>query len=163
MCDPLSDEGRTLLASHTDWFLRRLPSTLSDPLADLDPDIVRAVCRSVDGTPSLDLSEREWQLAVGIPYGPSVHDTAPRPIRRLAVRALVEDDDETDAPLLTERQERLLVRKTLQAADWETVATELDFDSTANCKRELGTVVGILVEAYGNETTKRELERLRTR
>lgn len=163
MCDPLSDEGQALLTSHTDWFLRRLPSTLTDPLADLDPDVVRAVCRSVDGTPPLDLTEREWQLAVAIPYGPSVHDTAPRPVRRLALHALVEAGDEKSEPLLTERQERLLVRKTLQAVDWETVATELDFDSTSNCKRELGTVVGMLVEAYGNKTTQRELERLQQR
>ncbi len=163
MLDPLSAAGRALRERHTDWFLRRLPGTLADALSAVDPDLVRAVCRATAGTPALELTRFEWRVAAGIPHGAAFVETAPRPVRRLAVRHLVDpvesSPDKTGA--LSARQERLLVCKTLQCRSWTETADTVDADSVRACKRALGDAVERLVDLYGDETAREELERLR--
>jgi tRNA(Met) cytidine acetyltransferase len=130
---------------------------LGGPLSTVDPDVVRAVCRAVDETPALALTEFEWRLAAGIPHGAAVHATAPRVVRRLAFRHLVAPA--TDA--LSARQERLLVAKALQGHPWERVAEARSDTSRRTCRRAFGDIVETLVEVYGTEMARRELERLR--
>jgi tRNA(Met) cytidine acetyltransferase len=156
MLQPCSADGLALTARHTEWFLDRIESVLSDPLDDLDPDVARAILRAVDGTPALDLSDPERRLVAGIPGGAGVFDTAPAPVRRLALRHLV-DPAAVDA--LTEDQERLLVRKALQGHPWDAVADEMDFVSTAECMRALGRTVERLVRLYGDDALTEELDR----
>jgi tRNA(Met) cytidine acetyltransferase len=129
---------------------------LSDPLSDLDPDVVRETLRAVSGTPALDLDRWEWRVAAGVPAGGAILDTAPRPFRRLALRHLVAPDD---PDLLSDREERLLVRKALQARRWSTVADELGFHSRSTCMRSVGEVVGDLVDAYGGDVAGAERRR----
>jgi tRNA(Met) cytidine acetyltransferase len=155
MLDPTSDAGDALLSRHTDWFLRRFPATLADALSDVEPDVVRAALRTVAGRPELDCSEMEWRVAAGMAHGAAVFDTAPRPTRRLALRHLV--DPEPDC--LSAREERLLVAKALQARSWSAVVDALDYHSHATCMRALGAAVGTLVEAYGTDAARTELER----
>jgi len=166
MLRPTSAAGRDLAERHARWFCRRLPGGLSDPLDDADPDVVRAVLRSVDATPGvaiddgvdLDLSDREWRLLAGLSNGASIFDTAPRPLRRLTVRYLLDADPAGEA-LLAPGQERLLVRKALQGRSWATVAEELDYESHAGCMRALGDAVRPLLSRYGNPFVRNELER----
>jgi tRNA(Met) cytidine acetyltransferase len=156
MLDPCSADGEALLEGHSEWFRRRLPGMLADPLSDLDADVVRRVLRSVAGQPTLDLSPMEWRLAAGIPNGAASFDTAPRPVRRLAFRHLV---DPAEPDLLSRREERLLVLKALQARPWTDVVERLDYHSHATCMRAIGEAIGRLVETYGDETAREELER----
>jgi tRNA(Met) cytidine acetyltransferase len=165
MLDPLSSAGRQLCERHTDWFLRRLPGTLADALSAVDPDLVRAVCRATAGTPALDLTRFEWRVAAGIPHGAAFIETAPRPVRRLALRHLVDPvepspDDQTDGSL-SAREERLLVCKALQCRSWVETSEVVGAESARTCKRALGGAVERLVELYGDETAREELERLR--
>jgi tRNA(Met) cytidine acetyltransferase len=157
MVDPLTDAGRRLHDRHADWFRRRVAGTLADPLADADPDAVRAALRTVAGEPELDLSLPEWRVVVGADEGAAIYDTAPRPFRRLALRHLIAP---ADPDALAPRAERLLVRKTLQARPWATVADELGYDSTAACKRALGSAAGRLADLYGGGTVREERDRL---
>jgi len=154
--DGCSDQGQALLDRHSKWFCRRAPSMLADPLDDLDPDVVREALRAVAATPALALSEAEWRHVAGIPHGAAIFDTAPRSVRRLAFRHLVAPDE---AELLTPRQERLLVRKALQARDWHAVSDAMDWHSPATCMRAFGEAVAPLVEAYGDETAAVERRR----
>ena len=148
MLDPLSEAGQALHERHTDWCLDRLPAMLADPLSDLDADVIRAALRSIDGEATLDLSRWEWRVVAGLPAGAAIFDTAPRPFRRLALRHFVAPaGDARDA--ISAREERLLVRKALQAHSWGTVADELDYHSHSTCMRAFGDVVGTLVDAYG--------------
>jgi tRNA(Met) cytidine acetyltransferase len=156
MLDPCSADGEALLEGHSEWFRRRLPGMLADPLSDLDADVVRRVLRSVAGQPTLDLSPMEWRLAAGISNGAAIFETAPRPIRRLALRHLV---DPAVPDLLSRREERLLVLKALQARPWTDVVDRLDYHSHATCMRAIGEAIGRLVETYGDETAREELER----
>jgi tRNA(Met) cytidine acetyltransferase len=156
MLDPCSEAGNALLDRHAGWFLRRLPGMLSDPLSDLDPDVVRETLRAVSGTPALDLDRWEWRVAAGVPAGAAILDTAPRPFCRLALRHLVAPDD---PDLLSDREERLLVRKALQARRWSTVADELGFHSRSTCMRSVGEVAGDLVDAYGGDVAGAERRR----
>jgi tRNA(Met) cytidine acetyltransferase len=151
MLRPLSPDGESLHDRHTEWFLRRLPGTLANALSGLDPDVVRAVCRSVGGVAAFDPTDREWRILEGIPEGTAVYDTAPRPVARLAFRYLT--DGSVDC--LTPQQERLLVRKTLQTQPWDEVADELGYVSASTCMRTLGETVDALLSQYGRRERDR--------
>jgi tRNA(Met) cytidine acetyltransferase len=157
MLRSLSDRGADLCDRHTAWFLDRIAGMLSDPLSTVDPDVVRAVLASIDSTASLDLSAWEWRLLAGSSHGAGLFDTSPAPFRALALRALTDHE----GPDLDARDERLLVRKVLQAHDWETVTTGLEFVSERECKRALGALTDRLVEGYGTERALAERERFR--
>jgi len=156
MLDPQTERGRRLQERHGVWFRRRFPGTLADSHATLDPDTVRAVCRAIPGTPALDLSSFEWRVAAGIPSGAALHATAPRPVRRLAYRHLV--DPETD---LRPRAERLLVARGLQSVPPERLPEMLSWDSETACLQAFGETVAQLVEQYGTDLARAELKRLR--
>ncbi len=163
MLDPVSEEGKALADRHAEWFCDRIAAVLSDALDDCDPDVVRAALRAVDSTPPVALSELEWRLVAGVPGGAGILDTDPAPFRTLAVRHLVASDGaETsggDVVALTDREERLLVRKVLQASEWDAVADELDFVSRRQCMRALGGAVERLTRRYGDAWVQEELDR----
>jgi len=156
MLDPCSDDGAALATRHGGWFQDRIAAVLSDPLDDCDPDVVRAVLRATGSEPSLGLSEWEWRLIAGVPGGASILDTNPAPFRALARRHL---SDPTDPAALAEQEERLLVRKVLQARPWSAVTEELAFVSERECMRTLGGVVERLTRLYGDSWVQEELDR----
>ncbi|KAA9398653.1 tRNA(Met) cytidine acetyltransferase [Haloarcula sp. CBA1130] len=156
MLDPCSDDGAALATRHSEWFQDRIAAVLSDPIDDCDPDVVRAVLRATDSEPSLGLSEWEWRLIAGVPGGASILDTNPRPFRELTRKHL---SDPADPTALSEREERLLVRKVLQARPWAAVTAELDFVSQRECMRTLGGVVERLTRLYGDRWVQEELDR----
>jgi tRNA(Met) cytidine acetyltransferase len=158
MLDHCSAAGGDVLARHTDWFLDRIGSVLTDALGDLDPDVARAILRATDGRPSIDLTDAEWRLVAGVPGGASTLDTDPDPFRRLVLRHLVAPGD---VGALTSRVERILVAKVLQARPWTVVAEDHEFVSTAECMRAVGEAIERLVDLYGTEFARAELERHR--
>jgi tRNA(Met) cytidine acetyltransferase len=85
-----------------------------------------------------------------------MYDAAPRPFRRLATRALVDGIEALDAAA-----ERLLVRKALQARDWEWVADDLDRISKRATMRALGDAYQPLVDRYGTDVAHEEAARYR--
>jgi tRNA(Met) cytidine acetyltransferase len=156
MLQPTSETGEELATRHAEWFCDRIASVLSDALDDCEPDVVREALAAVETTPDVSLSELEWRLVAGVPGGASILDTDPAPFRTLALRHLV---DPADADALTADQERLLVRKVLQADDWSTVADELSFVSRRECMRALGRAVERLTRLYGDDWVQEELDR----
>ena len=145
MLDPCSDAGRDLATRHTGWFCDRIGAALTDALSDADPDVIRAVLGAVDAVPNPDLSAWEWRLVAGVPSGASVLDTNPAPFRRLALRHLVAP---ADPDALSAREERLLVRKVLQARPWDAVADRMAFTSERECKQAFGAAVETLTRLY---------------
>jgi tRNA(Met) cytidine acetyltransferase len=156
MLDPLTDTGRDLRDRHAEWFLGRLSGVLADPLRDADPDVVRAAVRACGAAPPVDLSDREWRVVVGASFGPGMYTTAPDAFRRLALRALNDDD-----PPCTGREERLLVRKVLQGHPWPVVADELDYHSPRNAMKALGDAYAAIVDRYGADVDAVVSERRR--
>ncbi|WP_224450215.1 tRNA(Met) cytidine acetyltransferase TmcA [Haloprofundus salilacus] len=144
MLDPLSESGRKLAERHSRWFRERAIGVLSDPLRDADLDVVRATLRATESAVEPALSDHEWRVVVGASYGPGLYVAAPGAFRRLALSHLV--DGVADLSAL---EERLLVRKVLQARPWDVVADELDYVSTGQCMRALGTAFQPLVDHYG--------------
>ncbi|NHN58930.1 MULTISPECIES: tRNA(Met) cytidine acetyltransferase TmcA [Halorussus] len=177
MLDPLSPSGRDLRDRHERWFASRVASMLADPLRDADPDVVRALLRSVDAPVALDLSDWDWRTVAASAYGPGLYDAAPRPFRRIALEYFVDPHDGTDSPSgeepadpeksvaraeeppLSAREERLLVRKVLQGHPWPRVADELGFHSAGQCMRALGDAYEPLVDRYGTEAAMAEKRR----
>lgn len=156
MLDPRSPAGEELCERHVEWFLARLPGMLADSLDSVDPDVVRELCRATPAEPRLDLSGWDWRHVAAVAVGPGIFEMAPTPVRRLALRALVDQDGPLAPP-----QERLLVRRALQLRPREEVASELGYHSEATCMRALGGAVEALVETYGPEFATDELDRLR--
>jgi tRNA(Met) cytidine acetyltransferase len=156
MLDPLSPAGEALHDRHAGWFASRVASMLADPLRDADPDVVRALLRSVEAPVALDLSAWDWRAVAASAYGPGLYDAAPRPFRRVVLKHFVEG---ADADPLSPREERLLVRKVLQGHPWPEVADELGFHSAGQCMRALGDALEPLVDRYGGEAAMTEKER----
>jgi tRNA(Met) cytidine acetyltransferase len=146
MLDPCSAAGRELATRHTDWFADRIVATLTDALADAEPDVVRTVLRAVEAAPDPDLSAWERRLVAGVPTGAAILDTNPAPFRRLALRHLVAP---VDPDALSDREERLLVGKVLQARPWTAVTDELGFVSQRECKLSFASAVETLTPLYG--------------
>ncbi|WP_280587063.1 tRNA(Met) cytidine acetyltransferase TmcA [Halorubrum sp. Boch-26] len=162
MLRPASDAGRSLLDRHAAAFRDRERDGLSDAHRDVDPDVVAGALRACPAPMPIDLTETEWRSVVGASFGPGMYDSAPGAFRDLAMATLIEGDGEGDsgtAPLLDDRERRLLVRKVLQGRPWESVAAELGYVSTAACMRALGDAYEPLVERYGTEFALRERHR----
>ncbi|WP_394740454.1 tRNA(Met) cytidine acetyltransferase TmcA [Natronococcus roseus] len=160
LLSPTGETGEALRDRHAERFARRFATLCSDALADLEPDVARAVLRSVpaEAAPSLELSAHEWRVVAGAAYGPGLFDVDPGPFRELVVRYLIERPSTVE---LTARQERLLVLRVLQARDLETVADRLDYHSTGQCMRALGEAFCPLVDRYGTEAALEARERFR--
>jgi tRNA(Met) cytidine acetyltransferase len=154
MLDPTSEAGRELADRHERWFVDRIAGVLSDPLADADPDVVRAVLHATTVSHDPDLTDYEWRLVADAAFGPGLFDMAPGPFREVALAGLLDPDDD-----LTPRQERLLVRKVLQGAAWPAVADELDFHSPRLCMRSLGDALVPLVDRYAPAVARRARDR----
>ena len=153
MLRPLSPAGEALAERQVAWFRRRIGSVLADALDDADPDIVRGALAAAGGTVPLDLSAAEWRTVVGAAYGPGLYDAAPRPFRRLALRALLK------GTVLDADAERLLVRKVLQARPWDEAADDLGYVSRRSCMRALGDAYRPLVDRYGGDLAREEVDR----
>lgn len=154
MLSPTGEAGRELHQRHAEWFAERLEGMLSDPLDDVEPDVVRAVLAATDASVSAGLSDRAWRHVASAAYGPGAFDAAPGSFRPVAVAGLVDGDVALD-----DRLERLLVRKVLQGRPWDEVASELGFVSTRMCMRGLGEAFVPLVDRYGNEAALAEKRR----
>jgi tRNA(Met) cytidine acetyltransferase len=154
MVDPLSADGEDLHDRTAEWFCRRIGSVLADPLDDCDPDVVAATLAATDATVPLDLTERGWRVVAAAAFGSGLYDAAPRPFRRLALRALVDGRVEPGT-----RGARLLVRKPLQAHGWDDVAAELEFVSRRACMKSFGDELQPLVREYGSDAAHEEAAR----
>jgi len=166
MLRPANEAGRGLHCRHSEWFADRVTGMLTDPLDDADPDVIRETLRSVEAVPDPELSPWEWRLLAGMASGAGIFDTAPRPLRLLAVRWLIDAggtvdrvDGSAEGTTFDDREERLLVRKALQCHDWEQVAADLGYPSQAECMRAVGRIAGSLVSRYGPPYARDELER----
>ncbi|MFB6191884.1 MAG: tRNA(Met) cytidine acetyltransferase TmcA [Haloarculaceae archaeon] len=156
---PLTGAGRALHDRSAAWFRRRIPDVLADALSDADPDVVRGALRASGADPDAvapDLTDREWRTVAAAAFGPGVYEPAPGPFRRLALAELLVPGGD-----LTDREERLLVCKPLQARDWADVADALDYESPRACMRAFGAACRSLVERFGTPVARREAGRFR--
>jgi tRNA(Met) cytidine acetyltransferase len=154
MLDPCSEAGHALHDRTADWFVRRIASVLADPLDDCDPAVVAGALAATDAAVPLDLTDREWRVVAAAAFGSGLYDAAPRPFGQLALRALVDGAVEPGTEAA-----RLLVRKPLQAGDWDDVTGDLGFVSRRACMRTFGDVLQPLVREYGPEAAQEEADR----
>jgi tRNA(Met) cytidine acetyltransferase len=155
-CD--STRSGTLYDRHTRQFRERIGGMLVDTLSALDPDIVRAALAATsDSTDpaALTFTDSEWRFIVSSAFGPGQFDMYPAPFRELVLAFLA--DPEADD--LSDREERLLVRRVLQTHSWDEVTDEMDYPSSSGCRRVLGRALRPLIERYGDERATEERRR----
>ncbi|WP_338742037.1 tRNA(Met) cytidine acetyltransferase TmcA [Haloplanus salilacus] len=157
MLRPTSRAGRDLRERHGRRFRRRMRDACSDALRDLDPDVARAVLGATATGHSPRLTDHEWRVVAAAADGPGLYDAAPGAFRELALAHLTAPDADLSA-----REERLLVRKSLQGHTWERVAADLDYVSTRECMRSLGDAYRPLLDRYGGEIADEERRRYET-
>lgn len=157
MMDPLSEAGRELYETHSAWFATRVRDVLADALRDMDPDVVRSALRACETVSPLDIDGRGWRVVAGASYGPALYSVDPAPFRNLVLHYFTAGPDLD----LSERAERLLVRKLLQLRPWQEVAEELGYVSASAAMRSLGQALQPLVEEYGPPTAVEDAERYR--
>jgi tRNA(Met) cytidine acetyltransferase len=150
-----SDSGSALYDRHTRQFRERIGGMLVDTLSDLDPDIIRAALAATGGSVDFEFSHNEWRFVVSAAFGPGQFDMYPLPFRRLVLAFLT--DPEADE--LSDREERLLVRRVLQTHSWEEITEVMDYPSTSGCRRTLGHAFQPLVERYGDARATEERRR----
>ncbi len=158
MLRPASAAGRGVLDRHAAAFRDRERDGLSDAHRGVDADVVRGALRACPAEPRLDLTDAEWRAVVSAAVGPGAYDVAPGAFRDLALAALTGGPDGSDGSL-SDREERLLVRKVLQGRPWDAVADELGYASAGACRRALGDAAAPLVERYGTAFALRERRR----
>jgi len=160
MLRPTSERGRKLRERHAAGFAVRIAGVLSDALSDLDPDVVRGALRATEASVDPDLAAAGWRRIARAAFGSGLIDVDPGPFRALARTHLI---DPADPDLLSDREERLLVLKPLQARGWAETAAKLDYDSRRQCARALGRAYRSLVDAYGSDAAHEEAARFRER
>jgi tRNA(Met) cytidine acetyltransferase len=150
MLTPISAAGQALHDRTADRFVRRIGGVSAGPLADADPDVLRAVLSATapSAAPALDLTEWEWTVFASAAYGPGLADVSPETFRRVFLHHLI---DPADPAALTAEEERLLVCKTLQAHDWSQVREVCDFPAAGPCMRSFGDACKPLVDLYGTD------------
>jgi tRNA(Met) cytidine acetyltransferase len=168
MLKSVTEDGAAVLERHGRQFRDRVAGLLSDPVRDADPDVVRALLRTIPAPPDLQLSEYEQRVATGAAYGPGLSDVAPGVFRDLALAGFLAAPspgltraDSTTGPLATidTRERRLLVRKCLQAHRWSSVADELGYVSRSDCLRTFGQTMQPLVDAFCGAVAEEDRER----
>jgi tRNA(Met) cytidine acetyltransferase len=155
MLAPLTHLGGRLHDRHAAWFADRIPGVLADALDDVDVDVARGALRACDADVDADLTDADWRVVASAAHGPGMYSVDPGPFRDLATAHLVSGQPD----LLSDREERLLVTKLLQARPWDDVADELGYHSTSQAMRALGDALRPLVDAYGTAAAKAELSR----
>lgn len=152
-----NDPDSVLYDRHTRQFRERIGGMLADTLSDLDPDIVRAALTATESVDpaEFELSDTEWRFVVSAAFGPGQFDMFPVPFRRLVLASLI-DPGVND---LSDREERLLVRRVLQTHSWEEITEAMDYPSSSGCRRALGRALRPLVERYGDERAAEERRR----
>lgn len=161
MVRPATAAGERLATRHGRRFRDRIGGVLLDSLADAEPDTVRAVLAACGASvdPLVELSDADWQAVVAAAYGPGLFDPNPTPFRRLGLAWLVAADPAEGDGQLSERAERLVVRRVLQANSWEAVAEAEGYDSAGVCRRALGRAYQPIVERFGGAVAARERQR----
>ncbi|PSQ65689.1 MAG: tRNA(Met) cytidine acetyltransferase [Halobacteriales archaeon SW_9_67_24] len=155
MLAPLSGPGHALRDRHARWFVERIGGLLTDALAALDPDVVRAVLDASPVAASIDLSAHEWRTIAAAAYGAGLAAIDPDSFRRLALTHLTDPE----STRLSASEERLVVARILQGRPVEEVAAELGYVSTRECLRALGDAYRPLVDRYGNDAAHEERDR----
>jgi tRNA(Met) cytidine acetyltransferase len=155
MLAPLSGPGHALRDRHARWFVERIGGLLTDALAALDPDVVRAVLDASPVAASIDLSAHEWRTIAAAAHGAGLAAIDPDSFRRLALTHLTDPE----STRLSASEERLVVARILQGRPVEEVADELGYVSTRECLRALGDAYRPLVDRYGNDAAHEERDR----
>lgn len=156
MLRPCSPTGASLHDRHADWFVDRVSGMLPDTLRTVDPDIVISALTATTVTVPLDLSDPDWRLIASTAYGPGLFDVDPEPFRRLVIKHFA---DPIETLGFSQRTQRLLVTRVLQAKPWTEVAAALDYPSRSECMRALGRAFQPLVDTYGRDAAIAERDR----
>lgn len=154
MLRPCSNGGQALADRHSEWFTSQLKSSLSGPLSTVDPDVVRWMLRSIDGSIGPELTAREERFVAGMAFGPGMYGAGPTGFETLALAELTDPSGD-----LGPREERLLVTVVLQGRSWEAASELLDYNSSSHCMRSLGRAYRPIAERFGGELTRAEQRR----
>ncbi len=115
---PISTKGEKLFTTARERFFKQFPHQLSDPLRDLEPDLVAFLLKqNISFQPVLD--EMDWQDIKAFVQNERIYETCMAPIWDLTCAALMNKES---SALIDNKQRDVLIRKVLQKNNWQDVA-----------------------------------------
>ncbi|ADJ29554.1 tRNA(Met) cytidine acetyltransferase TmcA [Nitrosococcus watsonii] len=154
---PLLNSGQALVKVAHHRFQAHLPHQLSDPLRELEPRLAACFLRCGGRTSSLPLDRQDWCDVLAFAFGWRVYEVCIAPIWKLVCGALAVPESER---LLGEEERNALIVKVLQKRSWGEAAAVLELSGRAQVIEALRRALRPLVLHFGNETVRREAERL---
>ncbi len=144
MLHPVSTQGTELRQQLQSHLREQLPTLLTDPLCDLEPEITLRLLQNIPHSPAT-LTAQEWRDITSFAFGKRGYEVCMTSIRKLVISALAERDIATG---LTSSDRELLILRVLQNHGWKALANRF----TSKGKKQLITTLrretGQLAESY---------------
>jgi len=119
----LTGNGEAVFNQARDRFVRHLPSLLTDPLRNLDSDLIERLTADFPATRDEDLTDADQQDIRSFIYGQRGYEVCAWPIEKL-VRQLFAEPAQLSC--FSPDVRKLLSLRVLQKHDWKTVVTQLN-------------------------------------
>ena len=153
----LSPAGQALADQARMRFRDELPHLLSDPLADLEPELADRLLRGAGDGTAPALSPADWRDVAGFAFGWRLYGVTIAPIWRLTCDALMHP---RSAEVLDSEARRALIVKVLQKRGWQETARILGVPGRAAVTERLRHALQPLVWHFADAEGRREAERL---
>jgi tRNA(Met) cytidine acetyltransferase len=142
---PLSPAGEALVRRARGRYLAHLPDWLSDPLADLEPELVSALGRRLAADPepmsAPGLSEADWAEILALAFARRGYEDSLAPVRRLVTAAL----EQGRLDRLPAQQRDLLLGRVLERRSWPTLVRALGLSGRAEALAAMRAALRSLV------------------
>lgn len=139
---PISDAGQILFQNVRQRFLEHLPTLLSDPLSDLEPQLAILLLRDqieVDDR----MSRQDMRDLNSFAFGQRGYEVNMVPIIKLVSRSLA---GSTGSPQLSGREEAILMLRVMERCSWDEVVKQLKLNGRGEAIELLRQAVKVLLQ-----------------
>ncbi len=148
MLHPVSAQGTVMQQQLQSRLQEQLPTLLTDPLSDLQPEITFRLLQNAPHSPG-SLNAQEWRDVTSFAFGKRGYEVCMTSIRKLVITALADRDI---AATLTGPGKELLILRVLHNQDWKTLTTRFTVTGKkqllATLRREVEKLAGSYAEQH---------------
>jgi len=148
----LTDNGESVFKQARDRFIRHLPSLLTDPLRDLDADLIERLTADFPVTRDEDLTDADQQDIRSFIYGQRGYEVCAWPIEKLVRQLFAEP---AQLACFSPDVRKLLSLRVLQKHDWKTVVTQLELKGQKAALQLMRQAVRLAYEQVKNHDSSR--------
>lgn len=143
---PLSPAGESLLVEAREHFQRQLPIQLSEPLSDLEAELVERLLEAEGSSTTPTLDATQWADVSSFAFARRDYGNCLAALHTLLLGALA---DRRLCEDLSSRQRALLIAKILQRQPWQILVREQGYTGREEAMKELRHAFAQLCHYYG--------------